>query len=373
MAVAVKGPSVGIPVKLFREAESHPVTVELKSGDVYRGTLEESEDSMSCLLKAVHHTARDGRVMRLEAVYLRGSQIRFVVLPELLKGAPLFQCVGGVWGEGRAGQRRGRAGKRGGCACSSPAGERARAVSHARARLTPTTRTWAHARLSHSLRTPFGAAQKSQAVCRGQGQAAGVGSRAGRAGRRAGRARRRAGQGPRRQERHSRNKCVRGAQGGARWACACAGRRPLSGTRLTPPSLSLYLPTHHTPQPPSSLVIKGGGALCISTARGAVRINPRVPPAPPFPSPTTARASEKPPRSVPLQSMGTWIMSPCRTSGSHSERDIKCVSPLFTCRGPEAVCTTPQSAMACTGTLSSLGGLRLCEWGSGVGARGSGR
>lgn len=84
---------VGVPIKLFKEAESHPVTVELKSGEVYRGTLEESEDSMSCLLKNVHHTGRDGRVMRLEAVYLRGSQIRFIVLPEVLKGAPLFQCV----------------------------------------------------------------------------------------------------------------------------------------------------------------------------------------------------------------------------------------------------------------------------------------
>jgi len=99
---AVKGPSVGVPVKLFREAESHPVTVELKTGEIYRGTLEESEDSMSCLLKNVHHTSRDGRVVRLEAVYLRGSQIRFVVLPEVLKGAPLFQCVlcglGSFWG-----------------------------------------------------------------------------------------------------------------------------------------------------------------------------------------------------------------------------------------------------------------------------------
>jgi small nuclear ribonucleoprotein D3 len=85
--------SVGVPIKLFREAESHAVTVELKSGDVYRGTLEESEDTLSCLLKDVVHTAREGRVLRLESVYLRGSQIRFVVLPEVLKGAPLFQCV----------------------------------------------------------------------------------------------------------------------------------------------------------------------------------------------------------------------------------------------------------------------------------------
>jgi small nuclear ribonucleoprotein D3 len=85
--------SVGVPVKLLHEAESHIVTVELKNGDVYRGTLEESEDTMNCQLRNVVHTAREGRVTRLDAVYLRGSQVRFIVLPDVLKGAPLFQCV----------------------------------------------------------------------------------------------------------------------------------------------------------------------------------------------------------------------------------------------------------------------------------------
>jgi small nuclear ribonucleoprotein D3 len=246
MAVAVKGPSVGIPVKLFREAESHPVTVELKSGDVYRGTLEESEDSMSCLLKAVHHTARDGRVVRLEAVYLRGSQIRFVVLPELLKGAPLFQCVGGR--EEREGQRRAASWGRRRLAATPLA--RARATSPTRARLSLprarvslSPRISSHSRAPSTPSTPFCAAQKSQAVCRGQGQAAGVGSRAGRAGR-AGRARRRAGQGPRRQERHSCNKCVKG--GGTRLAGLPRAERPtLSSTRLTPPSHFPRLPHPH--------------------------------------------------------------------------------------------------------------------------------
>ena len=91
MSSSSSASSAGVPVKLLREAESHPITVELKSGEVYRGTLEESEDTMNCSLKGVVHTGRDGRVTKLEAVYLRGSQIRFIVLPELLKGAPLFQ------------------------------------------------------------------------------------------------------------------------------------------------------------------------------------------------------------------------------------------------------------------------------------------
>ena len=69
-------------------------------------------------------------------------------------------------------------------------------------------------------------------------------------------------------------------------------------------------------------------------------------------------------------------MSPCLISGSQSALLMKCVSPLLTFLGPEAVCTTPQSEMACTATLSSLGGLRLCAGSSsawGGGGRGRGR
>jgi small nuclear ribonucleoprotein D3 len=38
-------------------------------------------------------TSRDGRVSKLEHVFLRGGQIKFIVLPELLKNAPIFKKV----------------------------------------------------------------------------------------------------------------------------------------------------------------------------------------------------------------------------------------------------------------------------------------
>lgn len=38
-------------------------------------------------------TSRDGKVTKLEHVFLRGGQIKFVVLPELLKNAPIFKKV----------------------------------------------------------------------------------------------------------------------------------------------------------------------------------------------------------------------------------------------------------------------------------------
>lgn len=125
-----------VPVKLLHEAEGHDVTIELKSGELYRGRLLAAEETMNVQLSSVVHQARDGRVTRhvviylcateglprarpfavylvrftvgsqdkcmtcalaaysrcrLEHVYLRGNHIRFVVLPEILLNAPLFK------------------------------------------------------------------------------------------------------------------------------------------------------------------------------------------------------------------------------------------------------------------------------------------
>ena len=50
--------SLGIPVKLLHEAEGHTVTVELKSGELYRGQLLESEDNWNCQLEGITCTAK---------------------------------------------------------------------------------------------------------------------------------------------------------------------------------------------------------------------------------------------------------------------------------------------------------------------------
>lgn len=90
------------------------MTIELKNGEIYRGHLDESEETMNCLVTDVVVTARDGRVTKLENVYIRGSQIkrerrafrvrvfarstaararRFMILPDLLKHSPVFEKV----------------------------------------------------------------------------------------------------------------------------------------------------------------------------------------------------------------------------------------------------------------------------------------
>ena len=62
--------------------------------EVYHGKLIEAEDNMNCQMTAVQVTYRDGRVAQLENIYIRGSKIRFLILPDMLKNAPMFKNMG---------------------------------------------------------------------------------------------------------------------------------------------------------------------------------------------------------------------------------------------------------------------------------------
>lgn len=97
--------SIGVPIKILHEAEGHIVTCETNTGEVYRGKLVEAEDNMNCQFAAVSVTYRDGRTAELENVYIRGSKIRFMILPDMLKNAPMFKKVqgrGGGAGRGKS-------------------------------------------------------------------------------------------------------------------------------------------------------------------------------------------------------------------------------------------------------------------------------
>ena len=129
---------VGIPIKVLHDAEGHTVTIELKNGEVFRGKLDEAEDNMNVHLSNCTKTAKDGRVSTLakcaaphsasaappaparglslaragrglrrtgpnrstarspaarRSVFLRGSHVRFMVLPDILKNAPFFKKI----------------------------------------------------------------------------------------------------------------------------------------------------------------------------------------------------------------------------------------------------------------------------------------
>jgi small nuclear ribonucleoprotein D3 len=114
---------LGIPVKLLHESLGHIITVELKTGQLYRGKLAEgdwlckvlqvypeltdaffyccsvdlygcghgyaAEDNLNISLKEITVTGRDGRVSQLDQVYIRGSMVRFFIVPDMLQNAPM--------------------------------------------------------------------------------------------------------------------------------------------------------------------------------------------------------------------------------------------------------------------------------------------
>ncbi|MFH4980501.1 hypothetical protein AB6A40_007210 [Gnathostoma spinigerum] len=107
--------AIGVPIKILHEAEGHIITLETTIGEVYRGKLIEAEDNMNCQMSDVNVTYRDGRTHQLENVFIRGSKIRFMILPDMLKNAPMFKNIGraqkGAIGMGMGDNRDGRSGR----------------------------------------------------------------------------------------------------------------------------------------------------------------------------------------------------------------------------------------------------------------------
>lgn len=84
---------IGIPIKLLHESEGHTITIELKTGEVYRGFLVSSEDNMNCQLKTVTLTSKDGKTTALETAFIRGSKVRYFIVPDMLQNAPMFKIL----------------------------------------------------------------------------------------------------------------------------------------------------------------------------------------------------------------------------------------------------------------------------------------
>ena len=82
--------SNGIPIKLLHEATGLVVNIDLLTGDKYRGTLKLVEDNMNCWLSNVIHTQPNGEKVQFDTAYIRGSNILFFDIPEMLVNSNLF-------------------------------------------------------------------------------------------------------------------------------------------------------------------------------------------------------------------------------------------------------------------------------------------
>jgi small nuclear ribonucleoprotein D3 len=81
---------VGIPIVVLHDAEGAVIEVETKKGELIRGLLFEAEDMMNLYIKNATIVDSFGSKRKTNQVYIRGPEIVLIVLPDMLKNAPMF-------------------------------------------------------------------------------------------------------------------------------------------------------------------------------------------------------------------------------------------------------------------------------------------
>ena len=72
-------------VRFLMKLKNETVTIELKNGTIVVGSVNGVDIKMNTFLKNVKMTAKDKDPISLDQLTLRGSSIRYVILPETIQ------------------------------------------------------------------------------------------------------------------------------------------------------------------------------------------------------------------------------------------------------------------------------------------------
>ncbi|KAK7531241.1 hypothetical protein IWX49DRAFT_353210 [Phyllosticta citricarpa] len=113
-------------VRFLMKCQNETVTIELKNGTVINGTISSVSPQMNTALHRVKMTVKGRETTELDTINVRGSTIRYYILPDslpldtlLIDDAPKPKNKarkeqadrGGRGGRGRGGRGRGRGGR----------------------------------------------------------------------------------------------------------------------------------------------------------------------------------------------------------------------------------------------------------------------
>jgi U6 snRNA-associated Sm-like protein LSm4 len=72
-----------LPLQLLNTAKSHPLMVELKTGETFNGILQSCDNWMNLLLTNVVCTSSTGdKFWKLEKAYIRGAMVKYLRIPD---------------------------------------------------------------------------------------------------------------------------------------------------------------------------------------------------------------------------------------------------------------------------------------------------
>ncbi|WAR52705.1 hypothetical protein PtB15_2B130 [Puccinia triticina] len=71
-------------IRFLMKLNQETVTIELKNGTVVHGTISGVDVAMNTHLKAVKMTVRNREPQQLDSLSIRGSNVRYIILPDSL-------------------------------------------------------------------------------------------------------------------------------------------------------------------------------------------------------------------------------------------------------------------------------------------------
>merc|ERR1712227_1034910 len=83
---------IGIPIKLIHESEKHNIGIVMKNGNYIKGELYNSEDNWNLCIKDAVILSKF-KILKKSFIFIRGNQIKYLSLPEILRNAPMFKSI----------------------------------------------------------------------------------------------------------------------------------------------------------------------------------------------------------------------------------------------------------------------------------------
>lgn len=78
-------------LEVLKESRPFLICVETKGNVTFRGNLTFIEDNMNCILENVISIGSSGKISKFKSIFLRGSNIRIFILPDILRDTPSIE------------------------------------------------------------------------------------------------------------------------------------------------------------------------------------------------------------------------------------------------------------------------------------------
>jgi small nuclear ribonucleoprotein D3 len=73
---------------LLKDSKPFLISIETKGKKIFRGNLTFIEENMNCILENAILIDQNGKLSKFKSVFLRGSNIKIFIIPDVLKNIP---------------------------------------------------------------------------------------------------------------------------------------------------------------------------------------------------------------------------------------------------------------------------------------------